>query len=148
MKDRSSVVEEIIPGMYENIAQTQGYPMGYNLAGSNQCHVLSKGLYLALKTRNLESRREYHRLDDDTWHYVVAHTPEDAVPTEDDIITDLNPWQYLGQRAGNLSYLHGTRQEVMDILRAHEAPDYIVSLRGLATVAKAHHLDIGKRPEV
>ncbi len=146
MKQIDQVVGEIIPPMYDNIAQDMRYPRGYNLAASNQCHILSKGLHVSLTGRGIEARREYHEVDDgNVWHYVIAHTPEDAVPTEEDIITDLNPWQYMDSAPGHLTYLHGPRQEVMDILSKHDAPDYIIALRGLETVVEAHRMTLMNR---
>lgn len=140
MSEISRIVSEIVPPMYEDIRVDFGYPTPANMAGSNQCHVLSKGLWLCLDNRNIQSRREYHKLaNDDPWHFVVAHTPLDAEPTEDDIITDLNPWQYMGTAIPpTYSYLHGPRGEVMERLQAEGAPDYIVALRGLSTIVRSH----------
>lgn len=140
MSEIHHVVDEIIPPMYQDIKTDFDMPPTSNLAASNQCHVLSKGLWIALNSRKIESRREYHKTPNEApWHFMIAHTPIDAEPSDDDLITDLNPWHYMNGRAPiNYSYLHAPRGEVMERLRAEGAPEYIVALRGLSTIVRAH----------
>lgn len=142
LNDHKQAVEAIIPGMFGNIARDFRYPEGTNMAASDQCHVLSKGLYIALKNQGLETRRELHR-DKEVWHYLIAHSPETGEPTEQDIITDLNPWQFMeGEPDRTYTFLHGSREEVMDRLVREGAPDYFVALRGISTIQKAHSLTL------
>lgn len=100
--------------------------------------MLTKGLTVALNNRAIESRREYHRDDEGIWHFVVAHGPVDAAPSHDDIITDLNPWQFMEHAPGNYTYLHASRGEIMDRLEKEGAPDYFIALRSLETIVHAH----------
>lgn len=138
MTELRRTIDDIVPNLYDSVASDFQYPPGVNLAGSNQCHVLSKGLWLALDARGIRSRRELHQDDEGLWHYVVAHTPLDAQPSEDDIVTDLNPWQFMDRPPLHYTYLHESRQDLMDRLASEGAPDYFVALRGLATVVMPH----------
>ncbi len=145
MSNIHQVVNEIVPAMYQDVGQL--YPLGYNLASSNQCHVLSKGLWLALRQRDIEARREYHEAPNGDWHYFIAHTPLDAEPQEDDIITDLNPWQFKSGSAPFNQFLHGPRQQVIAELEQAGASSHVRSLRALSTVALSHHEHINS-PQV
>ena len=130
-------VETIVPDLYAEVAQSHG---GFNMAGSNRCDLLTKNLYDALTSQDFEVRREFHK-QGEPWHYVIAHTPLQGEPTDEDIITDLNPWQYLGTQIPlTKTYLHGARGEIMEILRKEAIPEHLVALRGLATIRRAHTL--------
>ena len=131
-------VEQVVPDMFE--AMAQDLPQT-NLAASNQCEMLTKGLYIALTNQGFDIKREYHEDNDGIFHYVINHQPEAEAPREEDVITDLNPWQFMTDHLPSRvthTYLHGTRQEVMERLEKEGAPDYFIALRGLATVTKAH----------
>ncbi|MBC7512233.1 hypothetical protein H7142_01055 [Candidatus Saccharibacteria bacterium] len=138
MTEIRQIVADIVPGMYDSIAADFHYPPGTNLAGSNQCHVLSKGLWIALKNRGIETRRERHEAENGDWHYLIAHAPVDAEPSDEDVITDLNPWQFMDRPPLNLGYLHGTRDKVTDIMESHGASQHARSLRLLSTLSIAH----------
>lgn len=140
MSEIRRVVDEIVPLLYEGVITDFRMPAGTNLAASNQCHVLTKELFEGLQHRRIQARREFHQLPDEMpWHFVIAHTPLDAEPTEDDIITDLNPWQFMnGKTPANYTYLHAPRGEVMERLQDEGAPEYIVALRGLSTIVHSH----------
>jgi hypothetical protein len=132
-----AAVAQIVPAMFDSIRQDFQLPIHTNLAASNQCHVLTKGLHIALSGRNLDARREFHQDEEGIWHYLIAHHPMDSLPRDDDIITDLNPWQFMQKNLSpNFTYLHGERGEIMDRLASEGAPDYFIALRGLATIRK------------
>jgi hypothetical protein len=139
MTEINRVVGDIVPYLYQAVKDEHRMPLMANMAASNQCHVLTKGLIDALNAREIEARREYHKTpNDDPWHFVVAHTKYDAEPTEDDIITDLNPWQFKKSVAGHYTYLHAPRGEVIERLQKEGAPDYFIALRGLSTIVHSH----------
>ncbi|MGK2896688.1 MAG: hypothetical protein ACSLEY_03765 [Candidatus Saccharimonadales bacterium] len=143
MATLNNLVNEIVPPMFEAIVQDRQYPTGYNMAGSNQCHVLTKGLLIALESCGELARREFHTIDEGKiWHYVIAHMPIDVEPTDKDIITDLNPWQFMRDTRAGGTFLHGSRLEVMDRLYQAGAPDYFIALRGLSTIAQAHKVEL------
>lgn len=80
-------------------------------------------------------RRELHQNENGDWHYILAHEPTDAKPTNDDLMSDLNPWQWGGRGRG---LLHMQRGELMDFLSSRGAPDHFVALRAVETIVKAH----------
>ena len=134
-----NLLDEIVPDLYVSVAEGLGIPLRHpnEMAFSNQCEALTKALLGALVTRQrLPARREFHRpcSGDQRYHYLVAHEPKDAPPTDDDLITDLNPWQYLKDRDLRRSFLHGTRQEVMDTLREGKAPEWYIGCRSVETI--------------
>lgn len=136
----SELLQDIIPPMYADVANSQAIPTGVNMAQSNLCHLLTSSLFGALDARLLTARREYHEHNPtDTWHFLIAHEPVSATPSADDLITDLNPWQFAHYPIGR-TYLHGTRGEVQEILRKAEAPEWFVCLRGIETIKQAHRL--------
>lgn len=142
MTEIRQIVADIVPGMYDSIAHDFHYPLGTNLAGSNQCHVLSKGLWIALNNRGIETRRERHEAENGDWHYLIAHAPVDAEPSDEDVITDLNPWQFMPSPPLNLGHLHGTRAEVTGTIEQHGASNHVQSLRLLRTLVLAHTIDM------
>jgi hypothetical protein len=138
MVKNHDVIEQVVPQMYEDFLTDFQYPFGTNPAATNQCHILTKTLHIALQNRGIETRRELHRTEDGLWHFLVAHTPADAEPSEDDVVTDLNPWQFMESAPGHYTFIHDSRQAVMEKLAREGAPDYFISLRGLATIVKSH----------
>lgn len=134
-----AIIQDIVPEMYLEMAAQMNRPPHTNMAQSNQCHVLTRGLHNALHGRGLIARREYHSLEDGRWHYLIAHHDADTQPSDTDIITDLNPWQFMPGRT-NRTFLHGERREIQEMLRDTGAPEWFISLRGIATIAKTHVL--------
>ena len=136
-----AIVSEIVPFIYEDTRERLSLPPHTDVSRSNHCHSLTRSLHEALVSRDLEARRELHHTPDGFWHYVIAHAPRDAEPSETDIITDLNPWQFSGgkQRSG---YLHTERSSVQEVLAAAEAPEWFISLRGIETIIEAHTDDL------
>ena len=139
MTEISQTLAEVIPEMYHDLRDNMRMPVSTNMAGSNQCHVLTRALSTALTNRGINHRREYHETSgDDPFHFVIAHTPGEAEPSEADLITDLNPWQFLPMVPLGYTYIHAPRHEVMQQLAEAGAPDYFVALRGLETIVHAH----------
>ena len=136
MTNIHKVVNEIVPAMYQDFGQD--YPLNYNFASSNKCQPLSKALWLALRQRDIQARREYHEAPNGDWHYLIAHASLDAEPHDDDIITDLNPWQFKNGSAPFNQFLHGPRQQVIAELEQGGASEHVRSLRALSTIAIAH----------
>lgn len=135
MNTTEAIINEIVPDLYEACREELGAYPYTDLSGSNQCHILTRELYTALKNRGIESRRELHQIPDGRWHFVIAHTPIDQAPSQADVITDLNPWQYNG---GHNGYLHADRLWIQKKLGYANAPAWFVSLRGVATITKPH----------
>lgn len=139
MSELKAVIADIVPDMYYDLRERLRLPLNTNMASSNQCHVLTKGLSTALSLRGIEHRREYHETpDDDPFHFVIAHTPRDSDPSDSDLITDLNPWQFLPSASVHHTYIHAPRHELMQRLADAGAPDYFIALRGLETIVHAH----------
>jgi hypothetical protein len=93
---------------------------------------------MTLRNQGIESRREFHRNTENIWHFVIAHAALDATPSYDDLVTDLNPWQFMNRAPEHMSFLHAPRSEVMERLEGYGAPDYYVALRGLDTIVHTH----------
>lgn len=145
MTELRHVVADIVPQLYDSVATDFQYPPGMNPAGSNQCHVLSKGLWIALNNRGIETRRERHVAENGDWHYLLAHSAIDSEPSDHDIITDLNPWQFMPRPDSSLGHLHGTRAEVTGAMEARGASSHVRSLRLLSTLTLAHTVELMPR---
>jgi hypothetical protein len=136
----SGTVNTIVPMLFEATREQLQLPPYTDMSHSNRCDRLSLNGYAAFTGRHLPVRRERHDIQiegENLWHYVLAHTPEQAAPTHADIITDFNPWQFEARRA-HAGILHGPRDEVQQMLADAGAPEWFVSLRGLATITTAH----------
>jgi hypothetical protein len=132
------ILNELVPVIYDVTREQLQLPQATNMAASNQCNNLTLNLYQALDGRNIPARRESHFVPgrEPLWHYVINHSVE-TLPSEEDLITDLNPWQFDGKH-GHRSFLHAERGEVKEILRQEGAPEWFISLRGLATIKDVH----------
>jgi hypothetical protein len=71
------------------------------------------------------------------WHFLIAHAGPEAAPSEDDLVSDLNPWQFMPERPV-IGALHGPRAAVEKRLQLEGAPDWFISLRGLWTIRELH----------
>jgi hypothetical protein len=138
-KPVSEVVRSVVPMVYDGVKDELQIHPYTDMSRSNVCHHLTLGLLGVLNRRHLPARREEHIDDDARWHYLIAHTSAQQEATPNDIITDLNPWQFDGT-VPRRGYLHGERQEVQDVLATAGAPDWFISLRGVATIKRAHTL--------
>lgn len=146
MKNLALVLNEIVPALYEYRTADPRGPVYRDMSHSNQCHLLSRDLWGALATgRGLPARRELHA-DGSIWHYVVAHSPVGAEPSPDDLITDLNPW-YFEPRTWRTGHLHGTREEVIDVMREAGCSELGLALHGVETIVAAHTLQPGAPTE-
>ena len=133
-------IQEITPGLYHAQAEAMGLPVWKDMSHSHQCQPMSFHMMQALTNRGHVLRRELHQDENGNWHYLLAHTKEDADPTEHDLVTDLNPWQYTAD-AKVSGPLHARRDEIMDRLRLEQAPEFFVALRGLETIVQTHKPD-------
>lgn len=138
MTKLEQTIRELTPHLYEEHREMLRFPLGFDMAHSNQCQHLTFDMMEALQHRDLPVRREYHRDEDGFWHYLLAHPLDIGTPpAESDIVTDLNPWQYTGdyRLAGPI---HAPRHELMQVLRQSKAPEWFVALRSLETVIAPH----------
>lgn len=133
-------IQSITPGLYQAQAEALGLPIWKDMSHSHQCQPLSFHMLQALQNRGHVLRRELHQDDGGNWHYLLAHTDEEAQPTDSDLVTDLNPWQY-SVESRLTGPLHAPRDEVMARLREEQAPEGFVALRALETIVNAHKTD-------
>ena len=122
------------------INEMAGLPYGYDQTRGNQCHLLTLAVMNMLQRNHPDApiRRELHQDSEGNWHYVLAHNVPDAKPTDTDMISDLNPWQWGGAGQG---ILHMPRGEAMNYLTKQGAPAHFVALRGIETIVQSHHLE-------
>jgi hypothetical protein len=113
-----------------------------DMSSSNLCGSLTTNFQALMTEAGLTTRRELHMTRNGIWHFVVAHANPDASPSEDDLISDLNPWQFMPARPV-IGALHATRAAVEKRLWREAAPDWFISLRGLSTI-RALHTDVRK----
>lgn len=112
-------------------------PPSIDLTKSNLCHLLTKYTANLLRNNGLPVLRELHGDSYGNWHFILNHEGPNTAPSDDNLITNLNPWQWGGSGTG---ILHGTRGEVMDALSKYGAPNHFIALRGLDTIIK-HNTD-------
>lgn len=117
-----------------------GAPAHTDQTRGNNCDLLTFFVMEAMQARDLPVRRELHT-NNGFWHYVLAHALPDEKPTENDIITDLNPFQ--GKNQGG-RILHGQRSEVLRTLTTAGVGIIMVTLRSSATIELPH--DTRRRP--
>jgi hypothetical protein len=147
----TELVQTSVPAIYDTVRRERCPAFRWDMSQSNQCHQLTLGMLGILEANREPARREMHELGTGSWwHFVIAHGDVTAAPSDDDIITDLNPWQYnvegweSDQRiaAADEGYLHGPRGMVMERLAKAGAPEWFVGLRGLATITEAHTTEL------
>lgn len=129
----------LVPHVYEEVSGNLMLPRTTDMSHSNKCDVLTLSLYEGIRARKLPVRRELHQAENNLWHYVIVHAAENDQPRNDDLITDLNPWQY----ENNFKHsgpLHGPRYEVMNTLKSADAPPWFVALRGIGSITAPHTL--------
>ena len=130
-------IREIAPQLYQAQAEAMGIPAWTDMSRSHQCQPMSHHMMQALQRRDYSVRRELHQDESGNLHNLQAHGDE---PTERELLTDLNPWQY-GPETNATGLLHAPRDEVMARLRQERAPEFFVALRGLETIVAAHKPD-------
>ncbi|MEO7363949.1 MAG: hypothetical protein ABIV43_00365 [Candidatus Saccharimonadales bacterium] len=118
------------------IVEAMAMPVLTDLSRNNLCHVQTSALQNHLAIAGQISRRELHQANG-LWHYVVAHVAPEAEPTNDDLVTDPNPWQF-GPSTPQTGHLHLPRGVLMERLQSAGAPDWFIALRGIQTIAQAH----------
>lgn len=141
------MIRELAQHAETEVNERIGAPRWQDQSAGNQCHYLTLFVMQALECRGVEAARELHRDNHGNWHYLLRHTAIDNTPTSEDLITDLNPWQWARNFSKGKGLLHAPRSEVMQILEESGAPDYFIALRSLTTVAKTHEpqLNFGGR---
>jgi hypothetical protein len=133
-------VNELAPQVFAATIEALDLPFNTDMTRSNRCDRLTLEMYSALGAQGLEARRELHRTADGLWHYVIAHASPDAEPSQQDIVSDFNPWQWGATHRSGV--LHGKRLAVQETLGEAGAPAWFVSLRGIATIVEAHTLKL------
>lgn len=135
-------VAQLVPEIYTNSIVEFRYPGGTDMSRSNKCHTLTLDLMRALHKIDIPARRELHKDPfSGVWHYVIAHGTIEAEPTNEDVITDLNPWLFPndGRSSG---YLHAPRTEVMARLKTAGMSAQDVALRALETIVLPHSTNL------
>lgn len=117
-----------------------GAPLSTDQTRGNRCDLLTYFVMEAMQNQGLPVRREFHT-NGKFWHYILAHDAPNAEPSEDDIISDLNPYQ---GRAQGGRILHGPRREVLHDLTQAGVDLVMVTLRSTATIEAPH--DVRKYP--
>lgn len=129
------IVEEHTRLVSCGINEELGLPHGYDQTIGNRCDLLTYYVLALLYKDGLVARRELHFDQEKNWHFLIAHAVT-AKPSENDVISDLNPWQWRNHGGG---ILHGTRNEVIKMLGTQGAPESFIALRGLETLYSPHH---------
>jgi hypothetical protein len=121
--------------IYADSVKEFGYSNNTDMSHSDKCHTLTQDLMTGLQEMEIPVRRELHVDEYGNWHYIIAHSTENA--TDFDTITDMNPWFSTGvtDRSG---LLHGQRLEVMDTLLQVGLHPTFVALRSLTTIVIPH----------
>lgn len=108
----------------------------YDQTKGNRCDLLTHAMMMQMiRLDGVTPRRELHQNNQGDWHYILAHEPIEAKPTNDDLVSDLNPWQWGGQGSG---ILHMPRGELLDFLSSRGAPAQFVALRSIETITCQH----------
>ncbi len=136
------LVQELAHYAQAEVNEQLGAPHFTDQSAGNQCHQMTHIVAAALSNRGHEVGRELHRDDEGNWHYLIRHTAADATPTDADLITDFNPWQWANGLSRGKGLLHAPRAEVMETLHEVGAPDFFIALRSLKTIVKAHESDL------
>jgi hypothetical protein len=145
ISESAGIAGELIPTVYSDSIQEFGLHSSTDMSRSDKCHTMTLDLLGHLQAGGMHIRRELHQTPTGLWHYVLAHAAVDAEPSKEDIITDLNPWNYDPGGAAFTGYLQGPRYKVEVSLRMAGAPEEHIALRGLSTLVAAHtdKLEIG-----
>lgn len=142
MSPLKNSVEQHLTEASVGINTMLGLPHNYDQTRGNRCDLLTQAVMnRMLRIEGIALRRELHQDTDGNWHYILAHEPLDAEPTDTDLMSDLNPWQWGGSGRG---MVHLPRHELMDYLGEKGAPEHFIALRSTATVTKAH--DVRRNP--
>lgn len=118
-------VAELVPKVHHQLRTGQDLPdVGYaarvpdeDISRSDQCERLSLVLYKLLDAQGLPVRRELHTHPySNQWHFIIAHSLED--PSDDDVITDLNPWTFATTKEVLPDFLHTDRRSAIALVLA------------------------------
>jgi hypothetical protein len=138
ISESAGIARDFIPTVYSDSIQEFGFHSSTDMSRSTKCHTMTLDLLKHLRSGGMHIRREFHRTPAGMWHYVLAHAAVGAQPSEEDVITDLNPWNYSPGGEAYTGYLQGPRYEVEASLRMAGAPEEHIALRGLSTLVAAH----------
>jgi hypothetical protein len=133
----NNLIDELSREATREVNLRQGQPEWKDQSGGNQCHALTFHVMDAMRRRFQPVRRELHRDEYGNWHYMLVHEAMDADPTDNDLVTDFNPWQWKHDRTAK-GLIHAPRNELIERLRHEDAPEYVIALRGLDTITKHH----------
>lgn len=142
MSVTENLMQEFARYAAEDLNTNMGLPLGYDQSKGNRCDILTYDVMEAMKHRGMFVRRELHEDDAGNWHYILAHASRTVEPTDDDLLTDLNPWQWRSHGGG---LLHAPRAELMQQLNEAGAPDTFVALRSIATITRLHDTRINPK---
>jgi hypothetical protein len=137
------VVSHVVPGLYRRIRSEKGLGKNFDVTGlTEDCPEISLYLSRLLLSWTHPARREMHTLPESgLTYFVVSHAKAGLEASNTDVITDLIPWNFENS-SHHTGYLHGPRQDVMEILAGAGAPEEHVALRGLETLVLTHVMDL------
>ena len=98
-------------------------PPHTDLTRSNLCHELTRYIARRLQAEGSPTQRELHADKCGNWHFVLNHEGPGKPPSDDDLITDFNPWQWGGFRYWNFtptswrSYQNVVKKQGTELLR-------------------------------
>jgi hypothetical protein len=132
-----TAVSMLVPAIYESVASQEPHGVGlYNdMSHGNKCHLLTTLLLGELRARHLPCKRELHETPDG-WHFIIVHELPGEEPSLNDLVTDLNPWQY--GPPNKTGHLFGPRQYVGSVLAAAGVPYPARRLRSMETITILH----------
>ena len=109
---------------------------GIDLSQSDRCHALTLDMWRIMDTAGVPARREFYYRDGHL-HFNIVHASPDALPSENDVITNLNPWQWTPDLV-RTGYLHGPRHEVIQALRVAGVDEKYIALQRAETAILPH----------
>lgn len=139
----SYLVAEIVPPIYEKFSaflrEEDWVGLSADPSHNSENGQMTADMYAALSKVGLPCRREYHEATDGRLsfvQFVIVHALPDEAPSEEDAITDLNPWQ-----RGPINcrgYLHGKRSIVRKTLASKGVWPVFCALRAVETIVVPH----------
>lgn len=136
MTEPRFLVESHFAEVSQGLNESLGLNHAYDQTKGNRCDLLTQAVMQRMANLDrIVLRRELHQNDTGDWHYMLAHEPIDTEPTNNDLMSDLNPWQWSERGRG---ILHMPRGELMEFLTSQGAPEHFVALRAVETIVKAH----------
>ncbi|MCA9332422.1 hypothetical protein KDA00_00955 [Candidatus Saccharibacteria bacterium] len=123
-----------LPGIPDAARKTDDFPR------SDQCGRLSLVLFKLLDAKGLPVRRELHTHPySNQWHFILAHGTGE--PSDDDIITDLNPWTFATTDEKLPDFLHTDRRRAIDAVLASGSHQVRAECLEISTIAVANFIE-------